>query len=328
MTPTLTLTDISGSSSTQAVCLSFRLEKERYTPFTALTARFLTDSSDFGNPASVAFRLDDQLLHQGILDTLTVTKQKGIRTVEISSRGFTSLLMQNQMAAGMLTGVTLQSLMEQYAVPGVTYESGVTQTNYVWVKEGTSQWDAIVNYGYKYNRGYPYISGANEVRLTRKAAGSISIDGNALLAAGGLVDYTRMVSHIHMADAEGNPDAFSLENPEATARNISRHRQIPLDLQYAAEPEACLEQKLRQTQPKRQQLRLKHLSWPPLLKIQWQKQIPSVSRSLLSKKQLLHHLQKTLLILARLYLNQVLRLKLRLSLKLRLKSSGYQVTGR
>ncbi|WP_295091554.1 hypothetical protein [uncultured Ruminococcus sp.] len=245
MIPTLTLTDVSGSTLTEAVCLSFRLEKERYTPFTALTARFLTDSSDFGNPASVAFRLDDQLLHQGILDTLTVTKQKGIRTVEISSRGFTSLLMQNQMAAGMLTGVTLQSLMEQYAVPGVTYESGVTQTNYVWVKEGTSQWDAIVNYGYKYNRGYPYISGANEVRLTRKAAGSIAIEGDALLAAGGLLDYTRMVSHIHMADAEGNPDAFSLENPEATARNISRHRQIPLDLQYAAEPEACLEQKLR-----------------------------------------------------------------------------------
>ena len=245
MTPTLTLTDVSGSTLTEAVCLSFRLEKERYTPFTALTARFLTDSSDFGNPASVAFRLDDQLLHQGILDTLTVTKQKGIRTVEISSRGFTSLLMQNQMAAGMLTGVTLQSLMEQYAVPGVTYESGVTQNNYVWVKEGTSQWDAIVNYGYKYNRGYPYISGANEVRLTRKAAGSIAIDGDALLAAGGLLDYTRMVSHIHMADAEGNPDAFSLENPEATARNISRHRQISLDLQYAAEPEACLEQKLR-----------------------------------------------------------------------------------
>ena len=157
MTPTLTLTDVSGSTLTEAVCLSFRLEKERYTPFTTLTARFLTSRSEFGNPASVAFRLDDQLLHQGVLDGLTMTKQKGMQTVQVSSRGFTSLLMQNQMAAGMLTGVTLQSLMEKYTVPGVTYESGITQTNYVWVKGGTSQWDAIVNYGYKYNQGYPYI---------------------------------------------------------------------------------------------------------------------------------------------------------------------------
>ena len=49
MTPTLTLTDVSGSTLTEAVCLSFRLEKERYTPFTTLTARFLTSRSDFGN---------------------------------------------------------------------------------------------------------------------------------------------------------------------------------------------------------------------------------------------------------------------------------------
>ena len=225
MTPTLTLTDVSGSTLTEAVCLSFRLEKERYTPFTTLTARFLTSRSDFGNPASVAFRLDNQLLHQGVLDGLTMTKQKGMQTVQVSSRGFTSLLMQNQIAAGMLTGVTLQSLMEKYTVPGVTYESGITQTNYVWVKEGTSQWDAIVNYGYKYNQGYPYISGANQVRLTRSETASITIGGDALLSTGCGLDYTRMVSHIHMADADGNADAFSLENADATARNIARHRQ-------------------------------------------------------------------------------------------------------
>lgn len=245
MTPTLTLTDVSGSTLTEAVCLSFRLEKERYTPFTTLTARFLTSRSDFGNPASVAFRLDNQLLHEGVLDGLTMTKQKGMQTVQVSSKGFTSLLMQNQMAAGMLTGVTLQSLMEKYTVPGVTYESGITQTNYVWVKEGTSQWDAIVNYGYKYNQGYPYISGANQVRLTRSETASITIGGDALLSTGCGLDYTRMVSHIHMADAEGNADAFSLENTDATARNIARHRQIPLDLQYAANPADCLAQKLR-----------------------------------------------------------------------------------
>ena len=86
MTPTLTLTDVSGSTLTEAVCLSFRLEKERYTPFTTLTARFLTSRSDFGNPASVAFRLDNQLLHQGVLDGLTMTKQKGMQTVQVSSR--------------------------------------------------------------------------------------------------------------------------------------------------------------------------------------------------------------------------------------------------
>lgn len=245
MTPTLTLTDVSGSTLTEAVCLSFRLEKERYTPFTTLTARFLTSRSEFGNPASVAFRLDNQLLHQGVLDGLTMTKQKGMQTVQVSSRGFTSLLMQNQMAAGMLTGVTLQSLMEKYTVPGVTYESGITQTNYVWVKEGTSQWDAIVNYGYKYNQGYPYISGANQVRLTRSEGTSITIGGDTLLSTGCGLDYTRMVSHIHMADADGNADAFSLENADATARNIARHRQISLDLQYAANPADCLAQKLR-----------------------------------------------------------------------------------
>lgn len=245
MTTQLTLTDVSGSTLTEAQCLYFRLEKERYTPCTRLTARFLTSRSGFGDPASAAFRLDGQLLHEGILDTLKVTKQRGMQTVEVTSVGFTSLLLRNQMAAGMLTGVTLRSLMEQYTVPGVSYEGGITQTNYVWVKEGTSQWDAIVNYAYKYNQGYPYISGANEVRLTRKDTAGIVLAGNALLSAGHLLDYTNMVSHIHMADAEGNADTFSLENPAATARNIARHRQIPLDLQYAANPADCLTQKLR-----------------------------------------------------------------------------------
>lgn len=243
---TLILTDVSGALLTEAVCTQFRFIKERYMPYTQLTAVFLADSAVFGEPAAAEFRLDGAAVHFGLIDTIRTEEQNGQILLKLTSRGFTSLLCQNQMAAGTVTDVTLRSLMESYAVPHVSYEDGIDATNYVWIKEGSTQWDAIVNYAYKYNQNHPYISGPNTVRVTvPENPVCHEISETELTAKGSVRDYRTLLSEIHMPDISGDPDAYSLVNSVAAERNIARHKRISLDLQYASDPPACLEQKIR-----------------------------------------------------------------------------------
>lgn len=242
----LILTDISGAVLTQTECTSFRFIKERYTPYTRLTASFLADSLAFGEPAAAEFKLDGVTLHFGLIDTLRAEEKAGAIVLTLVSRGFTSLLCQNQMAAGTVTNVTLRSLMESYEVPNVSYEDGIDATNYVWIKEGSTQWEAIVNYAYKYNQNHPYIAGVNTVRVTVPESPACHVIAETELTARGQVrDYRTLLSEIHMPDIYGDPDAYSLVNPAATERNIARHRRISLDLQYANNPPDCLKQKMR-----------------------------------------------------------------------------------
>ena len=245
MAATLLLTDIGGATVTEAACIGFRFVKERYTPYTLLTAAFLCDTPILEAPAAAQFSLDGVLLHHGSIDTLE-TKQSGGKTwLRLVSHGFSAQLLRNEMAAGTLTNVTLQSLMAHYAVPNVTYEAGIDTTNYVWIKEGSSQWEAICSYAYKYNQGHPYIRGTNTVQVTIPASPpAVTIPASRLIAQGVSYDYSRILSTIHMADAQGNPDAYSLTNPAAAPRGIVRHRQIPLELQYAYNPADSLVSKV------------------------------------------------------------------------------------
>lgn len=57
---------------------------------------------------------------------------------------------------------------------------------------------------------------------------------------GTLLDTTKLVSHFHMADLNGNYDAYQLENTAATAAEIVRHRQLGFDEQYLSDPAQAL----------------------------------------------------------------------------------------
>lgn len=246
MTAVLKLTAVDGTVKSFDTCLRFRFEKERYLPYTLLDAVFCADDLAIGEPAAAEFLLDGVRLHYGLIDTAEAVQTAAGCQITVHSRGFTSLLCQNHMVPGTVTNVTLQSLMESYAVPNVTYEGGITATNYVWVKEGSTQWDAIVNYAYKYNENHPFVAGANLVRVTNPTSpAQFTLTNGQLLRVGTLRDDTRMVSELQMPDLQGNPSAYTLTNPVAAARNIARHRRVPLDLQYAASPCDCLVQKLR-----------------------------------------------------------------------------------
>lgn len=243
---TLLLTDITGAVRALTDCVSFRFVRERYTPYTQLTAVFLTDTHTFADPASAQLQLDGTVLHFGLIDTMETIEQGGKILLKLSSRGFSSQLCQNQMAAGTVTNVTLASLMASYEVPHVTYESGIDATNYVWIREGSTQWDAIVNYAYKYNQNHPYISGTNTVRVTvPEHPVCHTISAAALTGRGEVRDYRSLLSEMHMPDLAGDPDAYALQNPVAAQRGILRHKRIALDLQYADNPPACLQQKIR-----------------------------------------------------------------------------------
>lgn len=241
MTAALTLTNAAGTALSLTDCLHFCFEKERYTPYTRLEAVFSGEISADFLPMNARFSLDGQNLHLGAVDTLRMEKNGGTARVHLTSRGFSAQLLQNQMEPGMLTDVTLSSLMSHYDVPNVSFESGVTTSNYLWVLPHTSQWEALVNLSYKLCGAPPYIAGENCVMVSPKAQPTLrAFSQDALLSAGVRHDFTRIISHYHMDDPDGVHDAYSYENPSAAARGIVRHRQLSFDKQYLHNPALAL----------------------------------------------------------------------------------------
>ena len=76
----------------------------------------------------------------------------------IESRGFTSLLCQNQIEPGLKTNISFNSLMDvYYTLPYVTHEDNSDTGNYIYVKDNSNMWDGVVNLSYKLYGNYPFI---------------------------------------------------------------------------------------------------------------------------------------------------------------------------
>ncbi len=241
MSEKLTLRLYAGEDFVEELpCLQASLEREAYTPYASMSALFLSEGQDYGEISSAALYYEDEKIYEGIADSVQQYQREGKTFVRVKSRSFTSVLAQNELVPGMHYDMTLEKLMTGfYTFPHVQYEN-YAGTGYIYVKDGASMWDSTVNFGYKLSGNYPYIRD-NMVRLTPHGDTKTTVLTNAQVAEWGeLRDTTRMVSMYHMADPEGNYDAYSLENEAATAAHIVRHKQIAMDRQYLAEPEQAL----------------------------------------------------------------------------------------
>lgn len=220
-------------------CISFYFVKEVYTPYTLFEGTFVMPSTVPHDINRVAFYIDNKNIHFGIVDSIDFYKEKGNAYIRIKSKSFTSLLCQNQPVPGMNPNVTLSDVMSGFSIPYVTYESTGT-VKYIYVKEGSTLWDAAANFNFKLNGGYPYIEGTNTLRVTLKTPDEINIADELVTRTGTLYDYTKLISHLHMKDAEGTYDVFSRSNEYVINHKIVRHKQIPLDMQYLNDPDAGL----------------------------------------------------------------------------------------
>ncbi len=229
-----------GTSLTLTHCLRFSLLRERYQAFAVLHAQFLLDE-DTAPPSEAMFFLGGQLLHDGIVQQAECIREKGCRILRFTSRSYTAVLTKNQLVPGLHTNVTLQSLMETYALPKITYDSGTGEINYIYVRDNAAMWDSIIAYNYKLNSGFPYIRVPNLLcMMPQNGTEAILLPANAVLAdcIGG--DCSEMLSRVDMANAAGEYGTFTRSNPEALRRNIVRVRQIALDKQYVYNPDDAL----------------------------------------------------------------------------------------
>lgn len=222
--------------------LQFVFRKEKYTPYTELSVTVQCTEEELPLGAvinRVYLVVRGFLIHDGIIDHAEYYKENGVSLISARSRGFTSLLLNNEMTPGIHTAMSLDKLMTAYyAFPSqVQWEKDTNDSNYIYVKPHRSMWDGVVNLGYKLYGTYPYIYATNQIRLSMHEDPKTHIfTSGEILSAGFRTAGSRLLSHLHMQDIEGNYDTYQLENPDAAAMYIVRHKQMPFDRQYLSDP--------------------------------------------------------------------------------------------
>lgn len=235
-----TLTDAAGNTTLLTHCLQFSLLRERYQADSVLHARFLLHEP-LGAQIRAVFAIGSQTVFDGIVQDCACLCEKGERIFRFSGRSYTGVLTKNQLVPGIHTQVTLQSLMETYQLPHITYDPDVPEINYIYVKENAAMWDSVIAYNYKLNGGFPYIRVPNALcMLPQTGTAPISLPLTKLLACSEGGQCSEMISRIDMANAAGDYGTFTQSNPEAALRDIVRVRQIPLDKQYLYAPDDAL----------------------------------------------------------------------------------------
>lgn len=241
----LTLKTTGGTIFSFSDLVGFRCRKERYTPYSTLDVTAV-GGDGISDVVEAKFSIGSKILHRGIMDSLTVTKSGGRTLLRLSSRGFSSMLAQNELAPGMLPGLSLNSLMsEKMIVPNVDWQKDYRTVRYIYVNEHDSQWSAIVNLSLMLDADYPYIGEVNEVRLS-PASPKTHIPTD-IFEEGSTGDYSKMVSHYHMKDVNGSY-SYNYTDGFAAARGIVRHKYINYDRQFVALSSYGLEYRLNFTE--------------------------------------------------------------------------------
>ena len=229
-----------GERVTLSKCLRFSLLRERYQAFAQLHVQMLADA-EVGVPSEIFFDLNGQRLHHGMVLNAGCVREKKQWIFRCTSRSFTAVLTKNQLVPGIHSNVTLQSLMETYQLPNITYDTGMAAINYIYVRENAAMWDSVIAYNYKLSGGFPYIRVPNMLCMTAQTGTvPVVLPGNAVISAGNGGDCSEMISRVDMANAAGEYGSFTMTNPEAVRRNIVRVRQIALDKQYLYAPDDAL----------------------------------------------------------------------------------------
>lgn len=249
-----------GSYYSPLGLVGFKCVKERYTPYSSLDVTAVCGLSDnISDVREVRLEIGGKAVHSGILDNMSVTENGGVKRLRITSRGFSSMLSQNELEPKLMAGITLNQLMsESTAVPNVTWENNADAVRYIYVKEHDSQWSAVVSLGLTLNGQYPYIGGTNEVRLTKKSA-EVFVPKN-VYETGGTEDYSKTASHYHMKDVNGDY-SYNYTDGYAESRGIVRHKYVNFDRQFLSLSDFGLQYKLNFSRRGCKSRFIRYLGW-------------------------------------------------------------------
>ncbi|MGN1036212.1 MAG: hypothetical protein ACI4PX_00410 [Ruminococcus sp.] len=231
-----------SSSLEEIEILSFSFKKNLYTPYTMLTANFIANNSDYLSVCEIILIIDNKTIHHGLIDSFEISEKNGVKTGKIISRGFTSLLLQNQIEPGIKNNISLNSLLDNYyPLNYITHEDNSNTENYIYVQNRSSMWDGVVTLAYKLGGSYPFIESANCVRITPKPEPvHLSFSDSDITAYGILNDFSNLISNFDMPDIEGNYGIYTLENSDVTANKIIRHKYIDFDREFLYDPQQAL----------------------------------------------------------------------------------------
>lgn len=220
-------------------CISFKFEKERYTPYTELHAVWYCPKTiKIDEITNLTFKIDGTVRHIGYPIDGKIINQDGRVILDVKSRGFSSFLASNQCSDGLITQVDLSAIVAQAGtIKNVTSQSGTPTVNYVNYYQGTSVWDAVVCYSVRAVDKYPYISGHNTVRISPPdTVGSFSMTTGELISLSYHSDFTRAISKITMQDIDGTAGAFAQINGGATRRGIVKAKELRFDREWIQDP--------------------------------------------------------------------------------------------
>ena len=238
MTVSISIMFYGGRVAVYDKVLNFTFRKEIYLPYTSLDAAFVGEDDDISNAVEISLYIGGKLVHHGLVDTVSTEISSGGTIIRLSSRSFTSLLVQNQTEPGLKTRVSINSLMNSfYTFPYITHEDR-PETGYIYVKPNSSMWDSVVNLSYKLFGTYPYIRGTNCIMVSSyPQPESFSYTSGDILAAGRGVDLRSVKSNFHMANLSGEYDEFEYEDTFAVQHELIRHHFFELDNRFLYSPE-------------------------------------------------------------------------------------------
>lgn len=222
--------------------LSFSFRKDIYQSYTSFGAKISGSLSEPENISEIIFTIDGKTIHHGLPDNISVEISGGNSLISVSSRSFTSLLIQNQIESGLKTNISINSLMEiYYNLPYVTHEDS-NEESYIYVKNNSNMWDGIVNLSYKIHGTYPYIRSTNCVRMTPVDNPSeFEYNDSNIISKGISTAERKLISHFHMSNIRGEFGEYELSDSDIISHNIVRHRFFELDRQFLYNPQQALE---------------------------------------------------------------------------------------
>ena len=242
MTASVSIRTAGGETLADGKVLHFSFKKDMYTPYTVLSAKVRAVRSSYSGAAEASLILDGRVVHHGLIDSIRWEKAAGEQFMNVSSRGFTSLLTQNQIEPGLKMNISFNDLMDgYYTLPYVTHEDNSDNSSYIYVCPNTSMWDAVSNLSYKLLGTYPFIKGTNTVRISPASAPeSFDLRSKSLLTEGTELVNKHLASGYHMANMGGSYGEFDLIDTDAAALNIVRHKYFDLDMRFLYAPQQAL----------------------------------------------------------------------------------------
>ncbi|MFT3952421.1 MAG: hypothetical protein QM689_10850 [Oscillospiraceae bacterium] len=220
-------------------------EKERYTPYASLSAVFYMDTL----PRDIyAIRLNDgaATVFHGSAEFCEIKKTPRGILARVRAVSYSAGLVRNEPKPDLHYGVNLAGLLSNnISIPYVIPEADTITANYIYVKKNCSLWDAVTALCMKTYGDFPYLLDYRNLRFTVPAgAQSYTTAFSELLDYGFGSDLSRVISFAHMQDVDGNTDTFNTANTYAQARQIVRHKEFDFDIQWAANPQTALNQRI------------------------------------------------------------------------------------